>query len=329
MLGPDGVPRVVDFGIAKAAHRVQTTRDGALKGKVSYMAPEQLRAQGVDRRADIYAAGVVLWELLANEPFVPREAAAAFVAALERVHKPPSQYRADVPRALDDVVMRALARTPSQRFNTAREMADALELAVAPASARRIGEWATHIAGAAFEQSAARVSRVEAGASSTSGVAVSNAPNIEDLSTAVPAPVIDRAGARTEEHAPLDRLASVTDYQAHLTPASGHTRRGALLGFGVVLAVATAWLFWGGAAAKPAAPLSTVPPAAPTSEVAQAFPITAAPTWSSPATASGDSPAAPRASVPLRARAPSPPSTPCKPPYTESNGVRRYKPECL
>jgi len=60
LVGADGVPRVLDFGIAKAAGHSQHTREGQLKGKLSYMSPEQLRAEGVDRRTDVYAAGVVL-----------------------------------------------------------------------------------------------------------------------------------------------------------------------------------------------------------------------------------------------------------------------------
>src|SRR6185369_16809331 len=64
LVGVDGLARVIDFGIAKAASRLQTTSTGELKGKLTYMAPEQLRGESVDRRADIYAVSVVLWELL-------------------------------------------------------------------------------------------------------------------------------------------------------------------------------------------------------------------------------------------------------------------------
>src|SRR5208282_661106 len=63
LVGVDGVPRVLDFGVAKAAGRVQTTREGQLKGKLGYMAPEQIGGQ-VSRASDVYAASVVLWEAL-------------------------------------------------------------------------------------------------------------------------------------------------------------------------------------------------------------------------------------------------------------------------
>src|SRR3954468_3140893 len=67
LVGTDGVARVLDFGVAKAAGRMQTTRDGQIKGKLSYMPPEQLRGGAVSRQSDIYAAGVMLWELVTGQ----------------------------------------------------------------------------------------------------------------------------------------------------------------------------------------------------------------------------------------------------------------------
>src|SRR5205823_706773 len=77
LLGFSGVAKIVDFGVAKAAHHSSSTRTGQLKGKVAYMAPEQLHARPVDARTDIYATGVMLFELLASErPFsAPSEGA--------------------------------------------------------------------------------------------------------------------------------------------------------------------------------------------------------------------------------------------------------------
>src|SRR6478609_10040309 len=68
MIGTDGIARVLDFGVAKAAGRLHLTRDRQLKGKLTYMAPEQVRGQGMDRRTDVYAATIVLWELLVGKP---------------------------------------------------------------------------------------------------------------------------------------------------------------------------------------------------------------------------------------------------------------------
>src|SRR5690606_22755098 len=67
LVGSDGVPRIVDFGVAKAAQRLQTTAEGQVKGKIAYMAPEQIRQAEISRKSDIYAMGVVLWEALAGK----------------------------------------------------------------------------------------------------------------------------------------------------------------------------------------------------------------------------------------------------------------------
>ncbi|MFN9938337.1 MAG: protein kinase domain-containing protein, partial [bacterium] len=67
LVGTDGVSKILDFGVAKAAGRSQTTREGQIKGKLAYMPPEQLRGMPVTRGTDIYAAGVVLWELVTGQ----------------------------------------------------------------------------------------------------------------------------------------------------------------------------------------------------------------------------------------------------------------------
>src|ERR1700722_19538002 len=91
LVGTDGMARVLDFGVAKAAGRIQTTRDGQLKGKLGYMAPEQIQGREVDRRTDVYAAGVVLWEVLTRQRlFFADNEAMVMRAVLERVVERPS-----------------------------------------------------------------------------------------------------------------------------------------------------------------------------------------------------------------------------------------------
>jgi serine/threonine-protein kinase len=142
MVGADGVARVLDFGIAKAVGRVQATRDGQIKGKLSYMAPEQLAGEPIDRRADIYAAAVVLWELLTNMPLFRAESDAALLREAMQGHiLPPSHTVPSLPPELDAITMRGLARGASQRYASAREMAVALEAAAPPATPRAVGEW--------------------------------------------------------------------------------------------------------------------------------------------------------------------------------------------
>ena len=130
LVGKDGVARVIDFGIAKAAGRLQVTDVGVMKGKLAYMAPEQIRVEAVDRRVDVYSAGVVLWEALTGkglfqgpgelEQFALRGAGTIKV-------QPPSAVNPKLSPALDAVVLRALEVVPAKRFAPAHEMAVALE----------------------------------------------------------------------------------------------------------------------------------------------------------------------------------------------------------
>lgn len=127
LVGVDGLPRVIDFGIAKAAGRAQQTETGQLKGKLSYMAPEQLR-NVVDRRTDVFAAGIITWELLTSRRLFDFDEAAAITHALDHGKIDlPSRFNTAVSPALDAVVMKALARRPDDRWPSARAMATALD----------------------------------------------------------------------------------------------------------------------------------------------------------------------------------------------------------
>ncbi len=130
LVGVDGIARITDFGVARAASRLTTTRSGQLKGKLAYMAPEQARGEAIDRRADIFSCGIVLWEALALKRLFKGDGEAQ---TLNRVLydpiAPPSSVRPDVPRPLEDVCMKALDRDPEKRFASAQEFADELEKA--------------------------------------------------------------------------------------------------------------------------------------------------------------------------------------------------------
>ena len=161
IVGADGIARVFDFGVAKAAGRLQqTTEAGQIKGKVIYMPPEQIFGESVDRRSDIWAASVVLWEMLAGRPlFADVAQAIRFHAETNEVEVPSGS--AEV-AALAPVLRRGLARQPDERFATAREMSVALEKAVRPASARRVGQWVQTLARETLRKRAAYVEEIEA-----------------------------------------------------------------------------------------------------------------------------------------------------------------------
>jgi serine/threonine-protein kinase len=162
LVGVDGVARVIDFGIAKAVGRLQMTNEGQVKGKLAYMAPEQLLEKTVDARSDVYAAGVVLWESLAGQRLFGEEnPGAVMVSVLTRPIPAPSTVSPRVPRKLDRIAMRALERDPALRFQTARDMALAIEASVPAASPVRVAEWVRGLAGQVLEERSAIVLKSE------------------------------------------------------------------------------------------------------------------------------------------------------------------------
>ena len=123
----DGATQVVDFGIAHARQRVHHTEAGQVKGTFPYMAPEQMTAAVVDRRVDVWALGTVLWELLTLRTLFLRDTDVnTMYAVLSGEIRPPSDYRSDVPPELDEIVLKALQRSPHERWQSAREMGKAL-----------------------------------------------------------------------------------------------------------------------------------------------------------------------------------------------------------
>jgi len=132
-----GVVKVVDFGIASARQRVHRTATGNLKGTMPYMAPEQVTGGEVDRRLDIWGLGVVLWELLTLERLFRRETEVETMYAVLVGDIPaPSDRRQGIPPELDAIVMKALQRDPEKRWQTAREMGQALSAFASEQSAR-------------------------------------------------------------------------------------------------------------------------------------------------------------------------------------------------
>jgi serine/threonine-protein kinase len=162
IVGIDGVAQVLDFGVAKAAGRIQETSEGQVKGKFAYMSPEQLRNQPVDRRTDIFAAAVVLWETLTGARLFNGDSHAAVMFAVVQNEVPaPSTLVRAIPRGVDAVVLKGLAKSAEQRFATAMEFALALEAALPPASTLKIQEWIRSIAGDVLQERARRVREIE------------------------------------------------------------------------------------------------------------------------------------------------------------------------
>lgn len=124
----DGTVRVTDFGIAQARRRLHQTEGQKLKGKLSYVAPEQLQGGKLDLRVDLWGLGVTLWELLAGRRlFLGSSEGETLSAVLSRPVPPPSTFRATVPAELDRIVLRALERDVQRRYKSARDFARDLE----------------------------------------------------------------------------------------------------------------------------------------------------------------------------------------------------------
>ena len=122
LLSDEGDIKLCDFGIAKAASKVSTTMSGALKGKLQYMSPEQAWGKRLDRRSDIYSLGSVLFEMLTGAPLFQGE---TDMSVLESVREGevamPSSRGAGVPRRVDQIVLKALAKNPQERYQNASE----------------------------------------------------------------------------------------------------------------------------------------------------------------------------------------------------------------
>jgi serine/threonine protein kinase len=137
MVGYDGFVRVLDFGVAHALDRLQQTATGELKGKIRYAAPEQIDGAPVDRRTDVWALGVVLWEALTGKLLFPQRSLKDVLFAVTTQPIPGVREVNDkVPLAFDEIVAKALARDPERRYATARELGRALEHTLSAARVR-------------------------------------------------------------------------------------------------------------------------------------------------------------------------------------------------
>ena len=172
LIGRDGIIKLVDFGIAHAVERHAKTETGLVKGKLSYMAPEQVEQGTVDRRADIFAAGALLYELLTLKTPFGRELA-AINAILNEDPQDPRLLRPDIPDELVPIIFKALEKDPDGRYQTAHEMHEELERVLRSfnryVSAKHVARFAERLlAGEALE-------------------------GYDDISQAIPRPVARRA----------------------------------------------------------------------------------------------------------------------------------------
>lgn len=367
LVGVDGVARVLDFGVAHAVNRLQTTTDGAVKGKLAYMAPEQILGEPVDRRTDVFAAGIVLWEaLVGRRLFKADQDAKVIFSILKEDPADPSTLVPTVSGALGGVVLKALAKSPDERFATAQDMASALEEALPPAPPAEVGAWVRSLAQASLERKQELIASVEREpAPSEPQISVGPAPRPVVAAT-VPMPFRPVAQpAAVEAHRPPEPEPSGTS-RGLMMPAAPRERssRTLLAGAAVLLVLGGAGAAVvatriGAATSAPVAAATGLPSSAavPAETPASAQPEPSAPvpappdtglapppaSTTTPAVSDKSSATAPRTSPPSTARpravpppasasSPSPPAVTddCANPFTvDAQGIRHPKLHCL
>jgi serine/threonine-protein kinase len=345
IVGCDGVARVLDFGVAKVKGRLQSTRRGYVKGKLGYMAPEQIADEDLDRRADIYACGVVLFESLTGETLRDGSDENTVYAQVVggKVTKP-SEVIADLPDGTDELVLKALAKDPEERFATAAEMADELDRVFGGASPREIGDWVEKLS--AEMLGVRREVRKLVESDSATDIPASNPESILDSlpeSGSGPTSVSNRRPVRIGQTSGSGHSkATVPTVQSIPARDQAKTNRRLwmLAGAAVVLGGLTAiFVLKSDDIETPATgsqrPVEAQSAPTPTTEKApQATPEPVAPTATTTTTATSDATPPPSASSASRAIKPRPrrpkATSDCDPPYViTKEGDRRYKIECL
>lgn len=305
LVGTDGVCRITDFGVARAATRLSGTRVGQLKGKIAYMAPEQaLGHADIDRRADVFAGGIVLWEVLAGRRLFK---AANEAGTLSRVlNDPISNLQAvapDVDAALSEVAMKALERDRDKRFATAAQFADALERAATQAgqlaSPKELAQYVSSVLGDEIAQQRDAVRAWLARSEPSQVSPLSRGPISSSVSSA--AMFVPREGDQTVAE-PMSR--SQVTMAAPATPR----RTGLYFAIGAaVLLLGGAGLFLLGRSSKSAttspavtAPVVVAPPAPSVEPAAPPSSTSPGPASAEPAPSAAPPPSASASQKPLR-----------------------------
>lgn len=238
IVGLDGISRLTDFGIAKLKDGAAATESGVVKGKFGYLAPEQLRGRELDRRTDVWAAGVILWELCTGERLYADVDQAA--SMLRLVTEKPRRVRSvvpDLPEALDAAVAGALELDPARRWKTAHELAEQLRAAFDVADRQAVAGFVKKIAGPRLAERTLAVEKVcsERAAKNTGIVARSRRihPRALGIIAGAAATVVllsalaltARSGARASKPAPATAASSgeVRAEEPAVSPAATST----------------------------------------------------------------------------------------------------------
>lgn len=319
IVGADGFTRILDFGIAKVVGQSSMTPRDQMKGKISYMAPEQQGGTRVTPRTDVFAASIVLWEtLVGRRLFLDETEAKTLENTLSMTIAPPSELAPSIPAELDAVVLRGLQRDPEMRFGSAKEMCDAITRALPPATPLEVAAWVEELAHDALVNRSEMVRAVE-GALINVDSAVHTAPALvvaADAASAPTAPDVSTSASGLEPRRRPDRSRAFL-YSALAVAIFS------LLALELVIRTSET------PHAQMTSPSSTAsadtPIANPPENSASALTVAPAP---SDSTSANDSRAARPRHVHLRL--PKHNDAHCAPPFViDSSGHKVYKPECF
>jgi len=344
MVSSEGQAKILDFGIARAQTHVHVTLAGMLSGKFAYFSPEQALAGVMDRRTDVFAAGIVLWEMLAGARLFGAPDitdAATLHRVLNHPVRPPSAVNPDVPNTLDNLVLHALERAPERRFASARAFALELEAATEVASPSTVAEWVERMCAKrlallsrTLNRTRRRMRQAQLGVSAAPAVnhqalAWESLPKAEEgTAVTVHAKTLPRLGSRWPKMiavaAMLVTFSLVVAFQSRL------------FGFSPMASTAPA--------PSPAASAPAIPPAFAVPQPPAEVPVAVEAPRGSSAESTNLQPQGSNARSGARAGKSRPPSTTrsllaprrattrpnCDPPtYLDSDGIRIFKDECL
>jgi len=343
MVGADGNTRVLDFGIAQAAVRSQVTAAGTIKGKIAYMSPEQVRGFAVDARTDVFSAGVVLWlALTGRRLFEASNAHDAVNLLLTSPVLPPSAFASGLSTELDRVVLKALARSVGERFQSAHEFAEALRRAAPEGSRREVANWVVRVAKDGLARRLELLEAIEASAIETQATADMPIVAVGSSPRTLPSSSVEITHTRKTSTTSLLSVPRPRKQSRHVVAW--------VAAIASTVAFST-WAKFNGPFGRTAVPMtasatrSLQAPLAPPPDAAASLPVapTAVAIESLPL-ASADAtevPPLPPHAVPAkfstnksRSMITPPPHHPqvtsCRPPYRiDDSGIRRVKPECL
>ncbi|MBW2458703.1 MAG: protein kinase, partial [Deltaproteobacteria bacterium] len=176
LVGTDGFARILDFGVDRAMGRYQATQVGQVKGTIAYMTPEQVMgSKELTPRSDVFAASAVMWECITNRTlFDGKNPGELALQVAQQQILPPTTYVRDLPSTVNQVVMRGLERDPEKRWETAEQMAEAIEGVTKVASDVRLGKWLRRAANKRLAARAEKVAVIEAEVRGDTGSAQSS-----------------------------------------------------------------------------------------------------------------------------------------------------------